>query len=161
VLLNDSGVYVLLIEVPPTTAGSVQVGRRGEHFLPAGPYLYVGSARRGLSKRIARHEARRKQTHWHVDAVTLRAGRIRSWVWPHRPGLECRLARAVVGRGLGQVWVGGCGSSDCSCASHLFRATVSAGRLQRLLCAQATPYRDWRPGEGQSSHEPTKRRPRG
>ena len=160
-LLNDSGVYVLLIEVPGSAAGLVRVGRLGEHLLEAGRYLYIGSARRGLTRRIARHEARRKPVHWHVDAITLRAARIRSWVWPHAPGLECRLAEAVGALGLGRVWVRGCGSSDCRCASHFFRLTATPRRLERLLCADATPYRDWRPDEGPSSHEPTTHRQRG
>ena len=50
---TDSGVYRLWIELASPV--DVRAGRLGIFRLPAGTYVYVGSARRGLSARLARH----------------------------------------------------------------------------------------------------------
>jgi sugar fermentation stimulation protein A len=83
-----------------------------------GYYLYVGSAMKDLSQRIARHRRLIKKKHWHIDhlrehvcfvaAIPIRTSR----------DLECSLAREL---GTIADWqVPGFGSSDCSCATHLF-----------------------------------------
>ena len=45
----------------------IAIGALGTHRLPAGDYVYTGSARRNLEARIARHCRRNKKLHWHID----------------------------------------------------------------------------------------------
>jgi len=102
--------------------------------LPAGTYLYVGSARGpgGIHARVARHLRRDKPVHWHVDHLT-GAGRIlRVIVVPG--GSECALAARALAFGSVSVPVPGFGSSDCrTCPAHLFRLSGATGPVLRAL----------------------------
>jgi Uri superfamily endonuclease len=61
------GTYLLLLRLPqPTT---LAVGRLGALALPAGWYVYVGSALGGLGPRLRRHLRVAKPPHWHVDSL--------------------------------------------------------------------------------------------
>ena len=108
--------YQLVIEL--ARPARVRVGALGTFALPAGRYLYTGSARRGLEARIARHLAppRAKRLRWHVDWLLAHpAARV---VAVRRSALaECALVR----RGGGEVVAPGFGASDCraGCGSHL------------------------------------------
>jgi histidyl-tRNA synthetase len=95
----------------------VSIGRRIGVKLPAGRYLYCGSARGpgGLRARIARHLRRRKPLRWHVDQLTTRGTVIAVWAIPG--GDECDLVARLA---LLPVPLPGFGSSDCRrCRSHL------------------------------------------
>ncbi len=61
--------YVLVIE----KAGSsrVQIGKK-RILMENGIYLYVGSAKKGLAQRLARHARKEKKRFWHIDYVTSR-----------------------------------------------------------------------------------------
>jgi Uri superfamily endonuclease len=97
---------------------AVTVGRLGRFELPAGRYVYTGSARRGLEARIARHLRHGKDKHlrWHVDYLLAAPGCAVTDVERHDAD-ECALNRAVGG----SVPVPGFGASDCrsGCGSHL------------------------------------------
>lgn len=100
----------------------VTVGRLGRYYLPEGMYVYIGSARRGLAARLARHQRRRKPLRWHVDylltrrAATIECIETRAW----REGAECRWVRQTLRDG-GRVVVPGFGAGDCRarCGAHL------------------------------------------
>ncbi len=94
----------------------------GALVFPAGWYLYAGSAERGLSKRIARHKRLRKKMHWHIDYLRRKAEMIESFPIRSSRRDECLLAGAV--GELAEEAVDRFGSSDCPCASHLFRFGV-------------------------------------
>lgn len=71
------GIYFLLLRM--TTARVIRVGVRRAYF-PAGWYVYIGSAQRGVPQRVARHLRRGTCRHWHIDyllpharCVTVRA----------------------------------------------------------------------------------------
>ena len=122
---HDSGVYIMV------------------HF-NAGYYMYVGSAKANLTKRIERHKRKRKKMHWHLDyfrghcemiaAVPIRTSGLplESWSLTHEPypsmpstldpdvdvSVECALADAV--RAIAEWDVPKFGCSDCDCTSHLF-----------------------------------------
>ena len=108
--------YQLVIEL--ARPARVRVGALGTFALPAGRYLYTGSARRALEARIARHLASpgAKRLRWHVDWLLAHpAARV---VAVRRSALaECALVR----RTGGAVVVPGFGASDCraGCGSHL------------------------------------------
>jgi len=113
---RDSGSYILLLRFD--TDHRITVGRLGTVFFPAGYYCYAGSAKQGLSKRIARHLRKRKNHHWHIDYLRNEADQVSALPIRSSDRLECNIAAS-----LDQIadWsVPGFGCSDCSCDSHLF-----------------------------------------
>ncbi|ABI56391.1 GIY-YIG nuclease family protein [Alkalilimnicola ehrlichii MLHE-1] len=94
----------------------IRAGRLPGHRLPAGWYVYTGSARRNLAARVERHLRRDKPRRWHIDwLLTRREARVVHVRLSARP--EC-LENAAVG---GRVLIPGFGASDCraACGSHL------------------------------------------
>ncbi len=111
-----AGAYVLVIDLAKSI--KVAVGGRAPCALPAGRYLYCGSARGpgGLKARIARHMRRGKPVRWHVDHLTEHGAVRGAFVFPG--GAECALAARLSHL---PAPMPGFGSSDCRrCASHLF-----------------------------------------
>jgi len=131
----DSGYYLLLVYV--RSGRDIAIGRRagGSEFFPRGWYVYIGSAARGLSKRIERHFRKEKKLHWHIDYLlsdspprkaftisdpdlSLRnrgsAGNTASY-----GSFECRLAEEVAAIPGARRIHKGFGSGDCSCPGHL------------------------------------------
>jgi Uri superfamily endonuclease len=96
----------------------MRVGSLGMIRFVRGYYTYVGSARRGMRSRVARHLAREKRKRWQIDWLTTQP-RVMPIVVAStmRTGLECRIATALSGRADGRV--DGFGCSDCECESHL------------------------------------------
>ncbi len=89
--------------------------RRG--VLPAGDYLYCGSANGpgGLRARLARHMRKNKRVHWHIDQLTSAAKALGAFIL--EGGNECALNAALAAL---PVPLQGFGSSDCRrCAAHL------------------------------------------
>jgi sugar fermentation stimulation protein A len=121
-LPSDSGVYLFALELGH--GRPVNVGSLGTVRFKKGWYVYVGSAKRGLSRRLARHmnNSRGKALRWHIDFLRNRARAVRAFLIPTRLDLECRLARDVAAIAAEMVPRFGC--SDCSCPSHLFRFEV-------------------------------------
>ena len=108
---------MLLIHLSETC--SLDVGRLGHLSLPAGWYLYTGSALGGLGARLSRHARQEKHIHWHIDrllapgrldAVAARIGRER---------IECQTASTVIALPGATVPAPRFGSSDCRCPAHL------------------------------------------
>ncbi len=115
---EDRGSYLLLLEIPQPA--EVVVGCLGSIPFPPGWYVYSGSARRGLSRRVARHLRKTgKRLHWHIDYLAPRTRGVRALPVASYDNLECEMAQAL-GR-IGGQGVPGFGSSDCGCPSHLFR----------------------------------------
>ena len=139
---HDSGVYVMVMHLDHEL--DLEIGSKGMMHFNAGYYMYVGSAKANLTKRIERHKRKRKKMHWHLDyfrghcemiaGLPIRTSGlpIESWSLTHEPypsmpsmpdpdievSVECALADAV---GAIAEWeVPKFGSSDCDCTSHLF-----------------------------------------
>lgn len=113
---DDRGTYLYLLECE--TDQRVDIPDLGELFIKKGFYLYVGSATKDLTKKLARHSRKRKGIQTHFDSlrnVTSVAGS-----WPIRSVdlQECELAQRV--RSFAESSVDGFETSLCSCASHLF-----------------------------------------
>ena len=106
--------YQLFITLPKTT--DVEIGRLGLFTFPKGVYVYTGSARRNMDKRIRRHLSRDKNLHWHVDYL-LANEENKIFKVTKSELEECDLNSLTKGR----VIVKGFGSSDCKkkCKSHL------------------------------------------
>ncbi len=113
---KDRGIYILVLKL--AEGANLEIGKLGKIRFQKGYYLYVGSARRNLSQRIQRHRRMRKRLFWHVDF--LRANAEFHLALPIRTQdvLECEMARAI--KNISDWEVPHFGSSDCSCASHLY-----------------------------------------
>ena len=57
--VNDSGVYLLRLQIDSDR--EICIGALGPVIFPAGIYVYVGSAMKNLSSRVARHLRKRKK----------------------------------------------------------------------------------------------------
>lgn len=95
---------------------TLNVGALGPCRLPAGTYIYTGSARRNLEKRLERHCRRQKTKRWHIDHLTSHPAAAiiaveRLW------GNECELNQDTPG----DIVAHGFGASDCraGCGAHL------------------------------------------
>jgi Uri superfamily endonuclease len=116
---TERGSYLLVIDL--SQPGTLALGRLGTPTLPAGRYVYCGSALGGLRARIARHQRVEKRRHWHVDYL-LDQGRLAEvWVARSPARLECLLAKHLIGYAEGSHAVRSFGSSDCRCPGHLVR----------------------------------------
>jgi Uri superfamily endonuclease len=113
----DSGTYVLVLSLPVDK--TKRIGKLGTFKFPRGYYLYIGSALRGLSARIARHLGESKKTFWHIDYLLPHALVLHVWVDTSGKRLECIWARAALAMPNAQVIAPRFGASDCKCASHL------------------------------------------
>lgn len=80
--------------------------------------MYVGSAKKNLTRRIERHQRLRKNLFWHIDYLREAADLVTALPIRTADDLECTLAWAV--EKIAQWLVPGFGASDCSCPSHLF-----------------------------------------
>lgn len=115
---GGSGVYVAIFHLG--RPGQITVGRLGRFSFPAGFYFYVGSARRCLDARLARHARRRKPLRWHIDYLSSRAEMLGAVVADAGSYAECELAQELAE--LYPRCVRGFGSSDCRCGGHLFHS---------------------------------------
>lgn len=129
--VRDAGLYLLVLHVPQEVR--VEVGSLGLRTFPAGFYVYTGSARRGLGRRIARHLRRRKRPHWHIDVLRACSAAGQAFAIRGVAG-ECELAAEVAG--IGGTIEPRFGASDCRCPGHLAwfpEAPVSTPAFQALL----------------------------
>ncbi|MGQ9731583.1 MAG: GIY-YIG nuclease family protein [Candidatus Zipacnadales bacterium] len=113
----NSGVYIFLFDLYRPTL--VQVGALGEYLLEVGRYAYVGSARRGLRARVARHSRQNKPVHWHIDYLQELAKPVGAICWPWMRRRECTLAALIEQLELGVRTIRRFGASDCRCSGHL------------------------------------------
>ncbi len=91
----------------------------GKLDLPAGWYVYVGSALGGLGARLCRHARPEKRRHWHVDALREAAElvAVACHVSPER--LECAAAASIAALPGASLPAPRFSASDCRCAAHL------------------------------------------
>jgi Uri superfamily endonuclease len=107
--------YVLVIE----KTGSPLVRMRKETIcMEKGLYLYIGSAKRGLKQRLARHMKKRKSRFWHIDYITSRKDAAVEAIYLS-PYPECETLSAV--SRFGTLFGRKLGSSDCKCPSHFVK----------------------------------------
>lgn len=114
--MNDGGNYIVVLYLEEEK--NVSIGGKGEMAFPRGYYLYIGSAKQNLTKRLQRHQRKRKQFHWHIDYLRQAAQFHAAIAIRTTAALEHDIARAV-----GQIadWeIAQFGSSDCNCFTHLF-----------------------------------------
>jgi len=116
------GCYHLVIRL--RRGAKLAIGRLGTYDLPAGWYVYTGSARSGLAARIARHRREEKRLHWHIDYLLAApdAEIVDAVEHPGEAADECSLNKAIGRLPGARAVVPGFGSSDCrsGCPAHLY-----------------------------------------
>ena len=123
----SKGIYCLTIKLVKRC--NIQVGCLGNFGFPRGFYVYVGSAQNNLEDRIERHLRRDKKMHWHIDYLLHYGQVICVHTYAGEKHTECVLSQKIGNLKNAMILVSGFGSSDCSCASHLyfFRITLIPG----------------------------------
>lgn len=113
---EDRGDYMVVLQLKADA--DIVIGAKGLIHFPKGYYVYVGSAKKNLAARLARHQRKRKQMHWHIDY--LRNHCLVTAVIPIRTAadLEHDIAQSV--DAIAPWHIPGFGCTDCSCVSHLF-----------------------------------------
>ncbi len=106
--------YQLILKVKkPIT---LTIGALGQCFFPKGTYIYTGSAKKNLEKRLQRHLKKDKPLRWHIDYLTtheqVEIVEIRCFTKE-----ECDINQQTPG----QILISGFGASDCRnrCGAHL------------------------------------------
>ncbi len=111
------GIYQLLIYLPKNA--SVAIGKKGEFRFPKGYYIYTGSARSGLERRIARHLKKNKKHFWHIDYLLDFASIKEIFLFTNGKFEECALNLKMLEKPEAKIIMPKFGSSDCSCPTHL------------------------------------------
>ena len=106
--------YQLFIKVAKDI--DLKVGKLGRFIFPIGSYVYTGSAKKNINKRIERHLSKKKKLHWHVDYL-LNNDAVKIIDIKKSQMTECSLNKKT----KGTIIIEGFGSSDCNlcCRSHL------------------------------------------
>ncbi len=133
----DGGLYVFLLRLQ--SASTLTVGALGEHHFPAGWYMYTGSAKKNLHKRVERHWSVKPARRWHFDylSTALDSEPVGAIVVPNAAGIsECELNRRIGDLVGNHAPVPRFGASDCraGCPAHLYfsGAPVSLLGLARV-----------------------------
>lgn len=130
--LPSSGLYHLVISL--TQIRWLEVGALGLKRFPPGTYIYTGSAKRALKKRLARHVQRVKKCYWHIDFLTTVASVdevLIDTTWKYS---ECGRHRKITALPGAEVIIPRFGASDCRCNAHLsyFETRPNLRRLRGL-----------------------------
>lgn len=114
---DDSGIYMVVVKLGEDK--TIITGKLDYSEYKSGYYVYAGSAKVNLSKRIKRHRNKKKKTfHWHIDYLTASADEVKTFgIYTDRFS-ECDIAKGLIH--IGSRGIPNFGSSDCSCSSHLY-----------------------------------------
>lgn len=113
---SDSGCYFLILRLENDLP--LKIGKLGPIDFVKGYYVYVGSARLGLKKRIHRHKKMDKRLFWHIDYFTLVTKFIDAIPVIINKHIECFLSYQL--EQVSDWQIIGFGCSDCHCQSHLY-----------------------------------------
>jgi Uri superfamily endonuclease len=123
--MGKQGAYLLYFRVKQSL--TLNVGGLQHVCLPKGRYVYVGSARAGIEKRIARHRRlaldKAGKLHWHIDYLLVHSEIVLTGKRALAGDIECSVSRRIASRKGVQAPVRGFGASDCraGCKAHLYR----------------------------------------
>jgi Uri superfamily endonuclease len=117
-LKNDSGAYAIVLSLSRNR--EIQISRLGRFVFKKGFYVYSGSARKNLLKRVERHLRKDdKKLKWHIDYfINDKYVKVRD-CFLYINGDECKVNRSFQDEG-GKIVVKKFGASDCKnkCISH-------------------------------------------
>jgi Uri superfamily endonuclease len=142
--MRTKGAYLLYLNVRQSL--TLNVGMLGPSRFPAGLYVYVGSASRGIEPRLARHrrlaEKKSGKIHWHIDLLLTNA-KVRVIGEQMLEGsAECSVSREIAFTKGVTIPVPNFGSTDCrtGCKTHLYRihARTAFQARPKYLSSKAT-----------------------
>jgi histidine triad (HIT) family protein len=113
-----SGSYAVLYYLKKDQ--EIQISKLGKYLFKKGYYLYSGSAKKNLKKRVSRHIRKdNKKLKWHIDFFVDNTFVAAKKLYIFRLQSECDNTRFFLVKG-GEVVVKKFGSSDCkkNCQSH-------------------------------------------
>ena len=93
----------------------ITIGRLGKFSFKKGHYIYVGSAKKNMEKRILRHLRKKKKKFWHIDYLLHYTDVKKVWT----SNLAEEKMAALLAEKM-EIPVLGFGSSDKKSKSHLF-----------------------------------------
>jgi len=126
--------YIDLKRSQILNVGSLRIVR-----LPAGRYVYIGSARRGIAARVSRHKRlaieKSGKLHWHIDYLLVNPHTKWAGVVVLEDGIECKMSKQIAAMSGVTAPVPGFGSTDCrsKCRAHLYLLPIEA--TSALRCA--------------------------
>lgn len=130
---NPCQTYLLLLAC--SSKAVVRVGAVGEVALTPGCYLYIGSARRHLAARLARHRRTQKPFHWHIDYLLGSGVLAIQEIWLSLTSTECALAGTLLQHPAVTVPHPRLGASDCRCPAHFLRWQEQLASIRHFLLA--------------------------
>ena len=114
---KDSGIYMVVVKLEKDR--TIITGKLKYSHYDSGYYVYAGSAKANLLKRIKRHRNIKKKTfHWHIDYLTANADEVKTFGIYTDHFSECDIAKGLAD--IGGNYIPKFGSSDCNCSSHLY-----------------------------------------
>jgi sugar fermentation stimulation protein A len=113
---HDSGSYIIVLNLKNNHKSDIK--SLGKVLFKEGYYLYVGSAKKNLTKRIQRHMRQRKKLYWHIDYLREEADFYSALPIRASSPLECKIAQSL--KRISDWVIPGFGASDCDCETHLF-----------------------------------------
>ncbi len=125
----DTGSYILIFRISEDIR--IPVGSLGRLSFPRGFYMYVGSAKKNLTRRMERHLRKRKKFFWHIDFLRDHAESCVALPVRSQTSLEHEIAAAL--NRIADWSIPGFGSSDCSCDTHLFAMHDNPVHSQRFI----------------------------
>lgn len=121
--------YILLIEVFENL--KISAGSLNRINFKKGFYIYTGSAKRNLQKRIERHLKKKKKKFWHIDYLLSHKSTDIKEVWLTYEYAECEIADFFLNKDFS--FIKKFGSSDCTCKSHLFYAGKNFKKIKNFI----------------------------
>ncbi|WP_042346633.1 GIY-YIG nuclease family protein [Bacillus massiliigorillae] len=97
---------------------NIAIGAKGFQQFTKGDYIYIGSAKKNILRRVERHYKLDKPLRWHLDYLRPYCTITKIQSYDHPEG-ECSLAATFAKQG--EVWIKHFGASDCKCNGHLIR----------------------------------------
>ena len=113
---HNAGDYLFIMKL--ANDKNLSIGHKGLMHFPSGYYIYIGSAKANLDKRLDHHKRKRKNKHWHLDYLRNECQVIAGLPIRTADDLECSLAQSV--KKIADWEIKGFGCTDCHCSSHLF-----------------------------------------
>jgi sugar fermentation stimulation protein A len=127
--VRDSGCYIVILHLERDT--EISIGELGNISFRKGYYLYAGSAKKALTKRLERHQRLRKNLFWHIDYLREKASFYKGLPIRTSEDIECALAAGL--QKIANWSIPGFGCSDCSCKSHLFGMDENPVKSTRFI----------------------------
>lgn len=140
----EPGSYLLVLWMGKDAA--LQGGPFPPVLLPAGVYIYCGSARGpgGIRARAGRHLRGGGARHWHIDRLLPRTKPMAVWARTGPSRLECAWARALAGEGRFSAPAPRFGASDCRCPAHLWHTCLGLEELATVFAGlPSSPAPAW------------------